>query len=134
MSQVTQRLKALRSAMESHGVDYYLVPTSDEHLNEYLPPWRCRREVMSGFTGSAGDLLVGRSDAWMYVDGRYHLQADLELEGTGIAPMKVGLKEARPLLKHLKELAQELGVTMIARAKGKHFLVYNGASNIVFDA
>ena len=54
MAKIVERLAALRAAMAQAGIDDYLVPSSDEHLNEYLPTWRCRREFLSGFTGSAG--------------------------------------------------------------------------------
>jgi Xaa-Pro aminopeptidase len=87
--------------MAEHGLDDYLVPSSDEHLNEYLPHWRRRREFLSGFTGSAGDLVVGRNDAWLYADGRYHLQAEIELSGSTIDAMKLGTPGSRPVIKDL---------------------------------
>ena len=104
---VPNRITALRAAMLEHGVDDYLVTSSDEHLNEYLPLWRTRREFMSGFTGSAGDLLVGNEDAWLYTDGRYHLQAESELQGSGISLMKVGEEDARTLLQDVAHRAKE---------------------------
>lgn len=88
-------------------MDEYLVPSTDEHLNEYLPLWRRRREFLSGFTGSAGDLVVGREEAWLYTDGRYHLQAEKELEGTGITLMKVGARGVPGLGTHLQQRARE---------------------------
>ena len=55
---VNQRVEALRSWMRDHGVDAYIVPTSDPHNDEYIPPhWMCR-EWLTGFTGSAGTALV----------------------------------------------------------------------------
>jgi Xaa-Pro aminopeptidase len=92
--------------MAAEGIDDYVIPSTDEHLNEYLPLWRRRREFLSGFTGSAGDLLVGLKDAWLYADGRYHLQAAQELEGSGISLMKVGLPAARTLPADLEERAK----------------------------
>ncbi len=106
MGTIPERITALRAAMAEHQVDDYLVPSSDEHLNEYLPLWRTRREFLSGFTGSAGDLLVGREDAWLYADGRYHLQGEEELEGSGISLMKVGAEGARTLLADVRHRAE----------------------------
>ncbi len=66
---VVQRLVDLRAAMRERDLTHYLVPSSDEHINEYLPAWGLRREFMSGFSGSAGDLLVGCDNAWLFTDG-----------------------------------------------------------------
>src|SRR5688572_31135987 len=106
MKTPAERLLALREQLPLHGLDLYFVPSADEHVNEYLPPWRERREWLSGFTGSAGDLLVGRDEAWLFADGRYHLQAERELEGSGIQPMKVGEPGVPTLTEKLKQLAE----------------------------
>ena len=106
MAKIVERLAALRAAMAQAGIDDYLVPSSDEHLNEYLPTWRCRREFLSGFTGSAGDLIVGAGDAWLYTDGRYHLQAENELADSTISLMKVGTADARTLLADIEHRAK----------------------------
>jgi Xaa-Pro aminopeptidase len=106
MKTPAERLAALRAAMSARDLELYLVTSADEHVNEYLPPWRIRREWLSGFTGSAGDLLIGRDEAWLFVDGRYHLQADAELAGSGIAAVKLGQSGAPTLGEKLKELAQ----------------------------
>jgi Xaa-Pro aminopeptidase len=105
MTSIPKILSNLRKSMETHGVDAYLVPSFDEHLNEYLLPHRKRREFASGFTGSAGDLLVLKNGAFLYTDGRYHLQAEAELLDTGITLMPVGRKEAKVLTVHVAELA-----------------------------
>jgi Xaa-Pro aminopeptidase len=106
MNPVAGRIEDLRAAARARGVHDYLVPSTDEHLDEYLPAWRRRREWASGFTGSAGDLLVGESDAWLYADGRYHLQAEAELAGSGIRLMKVGAPGQRSLLSDIAERAR----------------------------
>lgn len=106
MASAAAILGGLRSAMAESSLDGYLVPGSDEHLNEYLPPGRKRREFVSGFTGSAGDLLILAGSAILYTDGRYHLQAGHELLGSGIDLMPVGRPEAKPLSAHLADLAK----------------------------
>jgi len=86
---VRERLQQLRAAQVRHGLTAYLVPSSDPHLSEYLPErWRAR-EWLSGFTGSAGTLVVTDTFAGLWVDGRYWVQAETQLAGTGITLMKI---------------------------------------------
>ncbi len=86
---IPARLAALRERMRAHGVAAVLVPTADPHTSEYLPDhWRARA-WLSGFTGSAGTLLVGREFAGLWTDSRYFSQAEQELAGSGIALCKL---------------------------------------------
>lgn len=92
MNQTKQRLVELRALMAASGVDAYLVPSTDPHGSEYVPACWQRRAFLSGFTGSAGDLVVTRDAAGLWTDGRYFLQAAAELKGSGIKLMKQGVK------------------------------------------
>jgi Xaa-Pro aminopeptidase len=83
------RLEQLRAAMARHGVDAYIVPSSDPHLSEYLPRRWQGREWLSGFTGSVGTLIATADFAGVWTDGRYWTQAETELAGSGIALMKI---------------------------------------------
>ncbi|MBB3223904.1 aminopeptidase P family protein [Pseudoduganella umbonata] len=83
------RLAALRQAMRRHGVDAVIVPSSDPHLSEYLPPRWKGREWLSGFTGSVGTFIATQDFAGVWTDGRYWTQAETELAGSGIALMKI---------------------------------------------
>ena len=87
---VARRLAALRERMAAAGVDLLLVPSNDEHQNEYLAPHKRRREALSGFTGSAGDLAVARDEAHLWVDSRYFLQADREVDPALVQVHKLG--------------------------------------------
>jgi Xaa-Pro aminopeptidase len=107
---VQTNLAALRSHLVAHQLDGYLIPTVDEHLNEYLPEVKQRRDWISGFTGSAGDLLVGREQAWLFVDARYYEQADLQVDAVLIQVAKLE-QEGQ---KTLEETLQELGKAAIA--------------------
>ncbi|MFZ9036056.1 MAG: aminopeptidase P family protein [Francisellaceae bacterium] len=75
-----QRLQKLRMLMKQKQYDYYLVPSTDAHNSEYVPKQWQRRPWISGFTGSAGEALVGENCAFLSTDGRYFLQAENELD------------------------------------------------------
>ncbi|MBQ6440645.1 MAG: aminopeptidase P family protein [Mogibacterium sp.] len=80
----------LRKIMAEEGIDAYFVPSGDFHGSEYVNEFFRTREFLSGFTGSAGELLVTADGAWLWTDGRYFLQAAKQLEGSGIELMKMG--------------------------------------------
>ncbi|MEN3278658.1 MAG: Xaa-Pro aminopeptidase [Massilia sp.] len=83
------RLEQLRAAMARHGVDAFIVPSSDPHLSEYLPRRWQGREWISGFTGSVGTFIATADFAGVWTDGRYWTQAEAELAGSNIALMKI---------------------------------------------
>ncbi len=85
-----EKITALRSEMKSAGVDVYIVPTSDFHDSEYVSPYFMARRFLSGFTGSAGTLVVTADEAALFTDGRYFLQAENQLASSGIILMKSG--------------------------------------------
>ena len=101
------KLEKLRSLMAEHGIDYYVIPTDDFHASEYVGDYFQAREYISGFTGSAGTLLVGKEFAGLWTDGRYFLQAASELEGSGIELMKMGVEGVPTLTEYLKEHCSE---------------------------
>ena len=84
------KIAALRSLMFSSGISAYYIPSSDPHQSEYVPTCWQRRQWISGFTGSAGDVLIGLTWAGLWTDGRYFLQAQAELADSGIDLFRVG--------------------------------------------
>ena len=76
------RVSNLRELMEKEGIDAYIVPTGDPHQSEYIPEYYKTRQWISGFTGSAGTVIITKVQALLWTDGRYHIQAENELEGT----------------------------------------------------
>lgn len=93
MNIYTERLTALRAEMKAAGVDAVIIPQADPHLGEYLAShWQVRR-WLSGFSGSAGDLVVTADKAALWTDSRYFIQAAEQLEGSGVELMKDGLAE-----------------------------------------
>jgi Xaa-Pro aminopeptidase len=75
MTTITLRLAMLRTKMREGNIAAYIVPTTDEYLGEYVPEQNKRLAYLSGFTGSAGTLVVTQEQAALFVDGRYTLQA-----------------------------------------------------------
>lgn len=104
---ISAKLSDLRSLLQLHQLDGYLIPSADEHLNEYLPEAKQRRIWISGFTGSAGDLLVGQKQSWLFVDSRYHEQAELQVDASLIQVSKLGLDGHKTLEETLEELGRE---------------------------
>ncbi|MCQ2554245.1 MAG: aminopeptidase P family protein [Clostridia bacterium] len=91
MAQINRdRIENLRREMRREGMDWYIVPTDDYHISEYVGDYFKSRAWLSGFNGSAGVLLVGLTDAYLWTDGRYFLQAAAELKDSGVTLMKQG--------------------------------------------
>ena len=82
-------LEKLRKVMKDENINYYIIPSSDFHQSEYVANYFKGREFISGFTGSAGILLIGLDDAFLWTDGRYFIQAEKELKNSGISLMKL---------------------------------------------
>ena len=105
-----EKLAALRTAMQREAIDAYIVLTSDAHTTEYLPGyWQCR-EWLSGFTGSAGAVVVTHDEAHLWADGRYWIQAEIELQGKNIQLKKMGLDGVPVLPEWVKDNLKENAV------------------------
>lgn len=89
--EIIKRLDAFRAEMRKAGIAAVVIPQTDAHLGEYIAShWQVRR-WLSGFTGSAGTLVVTLNEALLWTDSRYFIQAALQLDGTGIKLMKEGI-------------------------------------------
>ena len=111
-----QTIVDLRKVMQREGIDAWISPSSDAHQSEYPTEYdKCRR-FLSGFTGSAGTLLVMKEEAFLWTDGRYFLQAESELKDSGITLMKMG----EPGVANLDELLEE-------KMKKDEVLGFNGS-------
>ncbi|MEG1504856.1 MAG: aminopeptidase P family protein [Lachnospiraceae bacterium] len=87
--QVTERITKLRSLMSEKNMDAYIVPSADNHQSEYVGEYFKSREFITGFTGSAGTAVFTKEDAYLWTDGRYFLQAETQLAGSGVKLMKI---------------------------------------------
>ncbi|SCI88516.1 Xaa-Pro dipeptidase [uncultured Clostridium sp.] len=83
-------LEKLRDCMKEYGIDAYIIPSSDSHQSEYVGEYFKSRAYISGFTGSAGTLVVTMEEAGLWTDGRYFIQAENQLKNTGIKLFKMG--------------------------------------------
>ena len=101
-----KEIDGLRKLMAEEGIDAYFVPSGDFHGSEYVNAFFRTRAFLSGFTGSAGELLVTAEGAWLWTDGRYFLQAARQLEGSGIKLMKMGEEGVPVIGDFIQELAE----------------------------
>lgn len=88
------KIAALRELMERESLDAYIVSGTDPHNSEYLPEAWKQREWISGFTGSSGVVVVLKEKAGLWTDSRYFIQAEKQLQGTGITLHKLRMPGA----------------------------------------
>lgn len=87
---ITERIVKLKELMKERGIDYYIIPSADYHQSEYVGDYFKGREWISGFTGSAGTVVVTQNEVGLWTDGRYFIQAEKQLQGSGITLFKMG--------------------------------------------
>ena len=110
--EVRERIRSLQEKMKEEKIDYYLIPTADYHNSEYVNEFFKVRQYFSGFTGSNGSLVISRSQAGLWTDGRYFIQAEKELSGSGITLFRMqeeGVPEIPDFLYEKMEEGQALG-------------------------
>ncbi len=100
---IKKRIENLRKLMKENNIQAYIIPSTDPHQSEYIPSIWKRREWISGFTGSAGDLVVTTDKAGLWTDSRYFLQAEQQLKGTGIKLFKIRLPETPDMFSWIKD-------------------------------
>ena len=98
MTQIKERLEALRQAMKNAGVDACIVPGTDPHAGEYIADYWKERVWITGFTGSAGTAAVTLDKAGLWTDSRYFLQGADQLKDSTIDLMKQGLPETPEII------------------------------------
>ena len=98
-----EQLRLLRKEMDRFHIHAYLIPTDDFHGSECVGDYFKSRAYVSGFTGSAGTLLVMKDMAGLWTDGRYFLQAANQLQDSGITLFKMGEKGVPTIEEYLKE-------------------------------
>ncbi len=107
---VVEKLNKLRALMKERKMDVYMIPTSDFHETEYVGEHFKARRFMSGFTGSAGTLIVCKDCAALWTDGRYFIQAADQLKDSTIDLMKQGEEGVPSIPEYINEHIQMNGV------------------------
>lgn len=107
MSTVNERISQLREIMKREQIDFYVVPTADFHSSEYVSDYFKVRKFLSGFTGSAGTLVISQKEAGLWTDGRYFVQAEKQIAGTEVVLYKMG-EEGVPTIEDylVKEISE----------------------------
>ena len=103
MNPVVKRLKDLRELMEQRGIDIYVVPTSDFHESEYVGEYFKARKFITGFTGSAGTAVITKTQAGLWTDGRYFVQAKNQLKDSTVTLFPMGEENVPTVAEFVKE-------------------------------
>lgn len=104
---INNRINKLRQMMKEKQLDVYIIPTNDYHSSEYVGDYFKCREFMSGFTGSAGTLIVTADEACLWVDGRYFIQAEKEIADSEIKLMKMAMPNVPTISEYLQAMANK---------------------------
>ncbi|MDD6571466.1 MAG: aminopeptidase P family protein [Thermoflexaceae bacterium] len=104
---VIEKLEKVREYMKKDNVSVYIVTSSDYHDSEYAGEYFETRKYLSGFTGSAGTLIIGTEKAALYTDGRYFIQAEKELSGSGIELMRMGMESTPSITEYIEGICKK---------------------------
>lgn len=100
---IDEKIRRFRVLMKQNNIDVYVIPSSDYHQSEYTTDYFKSREWISGFTGSAGTVVVSMSEMVLFTDGRYFLQAEEELKNTEIKLFKMGEENVPSVEEYINE-------------------------------
>ena len=101
-------LTEIQNLMTANDYDAYIVPTCDFHNSEYVSDYFKARQLLTGFTGSAGTLVITTTEAYLWVDGRYFIQADKEVTNKKIKVMKMGNPDVPTIEEFLVEYFKDV--------------------------
>lgn len=106
---IPERLQALRAEMKKRNIDIYIVPTADFHESEYVGEYFKARAYLTGFTGSAGTAVVTMTEAGLWTDGRYFVQAERQLTDSGVTLFKMGEESVPTIEEYLEKMLPAKG-------------------------
>lgn len=107
MSEIKMRIEALRAEMRKRNISVYIVPTADFHESEYVHDYFKARKYLTGFTGSAGEAVITLEEAGLWTDGRYYIQAERQLQGSGVELFRAGMEGVATIPEFVKEKLKE---------------------------
>lgn len=113
---VPEKLAKLRELMTNQSIDALVVMSADPHMSEYLPDYWKARQWLSGFSGSVGTLVVTQNFAGLWADGRYWVQAEQQLAGTGFQLLKLTSDESST---HLAWIEKNLPAGSVISVNGQ---------------
>jgi len=97
-----EKIAGLRCAMKKSGVNAYIMPSNDPHMSEYVSEHWKSRAYFSGFTGSAGTLVITETESGLWTDGRYYIQAEKQLSDSEITLFRMGQKDVPTYIQYLE--------------------------------
>ena len=106
-------LTRVREYLSVERADAIIVPSNDPHFGEYVQKHFCIRALLSGFDGSAGTLVITLSEAALWTDSRYFIQAEEQLHGTGIHLMKMGVDGVPDIVSWLNDRIDRGGAVLL---------------------
>lgn len=123
---IQERITELRRLMDEKNIDVYVVPSADNHQSEYVGEYFKSRAFITGFTGSAGTAIITQTEAGLWTDGRYFIQAESELAGTGITLYRMGNPGVPKIDEYLDTVLQEDNILgfdgrVVSMSQGKDF-------------
>ena len=127
-----ERVAALREKMREKNISVYIIPTADFHGSEYVSDYFKERAFITGFTGSAGTAVITLEEAGLWTDGRYYIQAEKQLAGSGITLCRAGM-EGVPKVSEFVEQKLSAGMVLgfdgrtVAASEGEAYLSIAGA-------
>ena len=104
---INDKIALLREEMKQHGMSAYIIPSSDAHMSEYVATHWQGRAYLSGFTGSAGTLVVTLTESGLWTDGRYFIQAEHELNGSEIKLFRIAQPNVPTINEYLVRVLNE---------------------------
>lgn len=138
MKKINERLEELRGVMKKHNIDIYIIPSFDSHQSEYVADHYKCREWISGFTGSAGTVVVTMEKAGLWTDGRYFIQAANQLKNSEIELFKMGQPNVPTYQEWVKDIAKENATVgfngeVISAAMYKNMKIMFASKNLNFE-
>lgn len=137
---IVERLQKLRALMQEKGIDVYVVPTADFHQSEYVGEHFKARKFITGFSGSAGTAVITLTEARLWTDGRYFIQAAKQLEGTTVELMKMGEPGVPTLTEYLADTLKEGNVLgfdgrVVSTGEGAEYadIAANAKASVVYS-
>lgn len=132
------KITQLRQLMKEKNIDVYLIPSADNHQSEYVGDYFKSRAFISGFTGSAGTVVVTMNEAGLWTDGRYFIQAESQLSGSNIQLFKIGNPGVPTIEEYIESVIPQSGILgfdgrVVSQLQGKQFKEKLASKNVSLE-